>query len=319
MRKIRALFFLLMVGMAGTPVFTSGYPVLDIANLMNNIEELYQFYQQIQQTIEQVQNTYRQIEQAAQQVQGMNWDDLKNLGDNFSGMSDNPFEVITGVRNSAQDITAAVNKNMNRVNELRNALQAESISFGGVDFSVADLCGASGKEDKNVFGFALNAWEYTHKKAAEAAKGYAGKLTYDQRRAIMRKYGMSAENYATTEIVQYQLDNLVQDSNISATTEAIRKKAEQVMAEAELVKKMADNTADGDVKGLSQLQVKTTAMLLEKSNEMTAAVEKQSGLFSNWIFTNKAREELEKQIAQEEKSAAENSVTGSSIQNYDDM
>ena len=139
MKKIKVLILALAISFAGTSVFAQGYPVIDVANLMESIESVYQYYQQIQQTIEQVQNTYKQIEQAAQQMASMNWDDLKNLGDNFSGMGDNPFEVITGVRNSAQDITKAVNKNMNKINDFQDSLTKKSISFGGQQVSMADL------------------------------------------------------------------------------------------------------------------------------------------------------------------------------------
>ena len=140
MKKIRALILALIIGAGGSSLFAQGYPVLDVANLMQSIESVYQYYQQIQNTIEQVQNTYKQIEQAAQQMASMNWDDLKDLGKNFNGMSENPFEVITGVRNSAQDITKAVNKNMNKVNALQDSLTKESIQFGDMKFSVGELC-----------------------------------------------------------------------------------------------------------------------------------------------------------------------------------
>jgi conjugal transfer/entry exclusion protein len=39
-----------------------GYPVLDIANLMQAINTLYATYDQITATIEQVHNTYQQLQ-----------------------------------------------------------------------------------------------------------------------------------------------------------------------------------------------------------------------------------------------------------------
>ena len=104
MRKLKLFIFMVLFGTLGSSVFAQ-WAVLDVANLMQTIETVYQTYQEIQVAIENVQNTYKQIEQAAQQMATINFDDLQNLGDNFSGMKDNPFEFITGVRNSAQDIT----------------------------------------------------------------------------------------------------------------------------------------------------------------------------------------------------------------------
>ena len=130
MKKIKKLIVSLILLMTLSSSCFAQFAVLDVANLTNAIQQMYQTYQQIQHAIEQVQNTYKQIEQAAQQVASMNWDDLSNLGDNFAGMDKNPFEVITGVHKSAQDITKAVNDRMNDWNRLADSLQRETISFG---------------------------------------------------------------------------------------------------------------------------------------------------------------------------------------------
>ena len=59
MKKFITIFLILsMFSISG---FAQGTPVIDIANLMNAIEQLYQTYQQIQNGNEQVQNTYKQI------------------------------------------------------------------------------------------------------------------------------------------------------------------------------------------------------------------------------------------------------------------
>jgi conjugal transfer/entry exclusion protein len=59
--KIMLLLFIFMAFLAG-PVFAQGYPVIDIANLMQAINTLYATYDQITAAIEQVQNTYRQLQ-----------------------------------------------------------------------------------------------------------------------------------------------------------------------------------------------------------------------------------------------------------------
>jgi conjugal transfer/entry exclusion protein len=50
-----------------------GYPVLDIANLMQAINTLYATYDQITATIEQVQNTYQQLQKQIEMVQNMDF------------------------------------------------------------------------------------------------------------------------------------------------------------------------------------------------------------------------------------------------------
>ena len=131
MKMMRRFFVSVLLLLMVTSSSFAQFAVLDVANLMNSIEQLYQTYQQITHAIEQVQNTYQQIEQAAKQVMSMDWDNLSNLGDNFAGMAENPFEVITGVRNSAQDIVKEVNRKMNDWNRLTDLLTDETISSKG--------------------------------------------------------------------------------------------------------------------------------------------------------------------------------------------
>ena len=321
MRKIRAMLLALIIGCAGTSAFAQGLPVLDVANLVQSIESVYQYYQQIQNTIEQVQNTYKQIEQAAQQMASMNWDDLKSLGDNFSGMGENPFEVISGVRNSAQDITKAVNKNMNRIYDLQDSLNKQSISFGGMNVSLADLCGA-GEPDKNIFGFVKNAWEYStdteNGAFSDAIKGWEGKLDYKQRQAIMRKYGMSPRNYATLEYGNYQLSKLIAESNLQATEEGQKQLLEQIENDANAINTMAKNAPDGSVYAQTQLLNSSLAQLDRNLGNFHNSMNKGFGLIGSWFKSEKMKEAVEQQESYIRETAIEETMTSSAFGNEDD-
>lgn len=310
MRKIKALILALAIGAGASSVFAQGYPVLDVANLMESIESVYQYYQQIQNTIEQVQNTYKQIEQAAQQMASMNWDDLKNLGDNFNGMSENPFEVITGVRNSAQDITKAVNKNMNKINDIQDSLTRESIQFGDMKFSVADLCGA-GDPKKNLAGFAQNAWDVTVDAGQDAVAGYVGNLTYAQKQAIARKYGMSPKNYATLELANYQLSEAVKDGNLSATLKGQEQLLEECENDANALATLAHNLPDGSVFAATQLVSSGLAQTERMMGKMHQSIVKGIGAFTNYISSQKTKEAVETQSREESVKAVEESIGGS--------
>lgn len=310
MKNFKRILLIFVMPFFAMGMFPQGYPVLDVANLMQSIESVYQYYQQIQSTIEQVQNTYTQIEQAAKQMTEMNWDDLSSLGDNFSGMSDNPFEVITGVRNSAQDITAAVNKNMNKVNDLQKSLTSESISFGGVDFSIADLCGA-GDPKKNLIGFTQNAWDHTVESGQDAIAGYCGKLSYKERQAIARKYGMSAENYATIELANQQLSELVKSSNLMGTIQGQQQQMVDCEADANAISTLAKNLPDGSVFAATQLVSSGLAQTERMMGNMHNTITKGVGLFSQWISSNKAKESVDQQAAAD-KAADETAVNSQS-------
>ena len=321
MRKLKAIILALTLGCAETSVFAQGYPVIDVANLMQSIESVYQYYQQIQQTIEQVQNTYKQIEQAAQQMASMNWDDLKNLGDNFSGMGDNPFEVITGVRNSAQDITKAVNKNMNKINDFQDSLTKKSISFGGQQVSMADLCGAGDPGD-NIFGFVKNAWEYTTDTEdgafSDAVKAYTGKLTYRQKQAIMRKYGMSPKNYATLELANHELSELMKSSNLKGTIEYQTQILTEAENDANAIQKLAREMPDGSIFAATQLVNSGIATTIRSLGKLEQSLASGFGTISQYFSSQKTKEAMQQQEDYENKTETEINSTGSAISAMDD-
>lgn len=278
------------------------FAVLDMANLVNSIEQLYQTYQQITHAIEQVQNTYQQIEQAAKQVMTMDWDNLSNLGDNFAGMAENPFEVITGVRNSTQDIVKEVNKKMNDWNRLSDMLTDETIKFGGMSVSVADLVGA-GDPDKDASAFMDNAWTYISKTGERMADGYAGRLTAEQKQAIMRQYGMSPRNYAQLQFANYQLDNLITESNVKGTSQAIADASAQQLAKVDALKIMIQNTPEGSLKASMETAAMIEVEALLQMQDMSRDLQRFMSMYSQYISAEKA-EEMQKRV-EEMRSAEE--------------
>ena len=311
MKKIKKLIVSLILLMTLSSSCFAQFAVLDVANLTNAIQQMYQTYQQIQHAIEQVQNTYKQIEQAAQQVASMNWDDLSNLGDNFAGMDKNPFEVITGVHKSAQDITKAVNDRMNDWNRLADSLQRETISFGGMDVSVADLCGF-GDEEKNLAGFMNNAWENIEETADKMAAGYEGELTYEQKRAIMKKYGMSPRNYAKSQYANYQLNELVKEANVKGTAESMSATMKEQEAKVAALKQMIQNTPEGSLKASMENAVMAEVQALAEMQNMSNQLQQVISMYSNYISAEK-RAELEKKIEEmksREKAEKENTSSG---------
>lgn len=320
-KKIKVAVFAFIFVFVGTKTFSQGMAVLDVANLLQAIDAAYQYYQQIQNTIEQVQNTYKQIEQAAQQVAGMNWDDLKNLGDNFSGLGDNPFEVVTGVHKSAQDITKAVNKNMNKINELQSSLTSKTISFGGVDVSMADLVGA-GEPGNNVFGFAQNAWDYSTSEdgpLAQAAKGYENKLTYAQKKAIMRKYKMSPENYAKLQLSNYQLNNLVVKGGIMSTKEAQEEMLKEIEANNNAIKAAAQKVPDGSIAGRVDVVNTGIANVSDGLGKLNDKVTQLFSFATEKLYLQKSQEAIQQQTDLETQESLENAGESNSSLAEDDM
>lgn len=299
--------------------FAQGYPTFDAANLIQAIEKVYQGYQEIQHAIENVQNTYKRIEQAAQQMMAMDWSAFGNLGENFAGMKDNPFEVITGVRNSAQDITKAVNDNMNRVNRLQDELTREGIEYGGMKFSVADLCGA-GDPQKDIAGFTKNAWQHSKDQIQEQADIWAGKLTYRQRRAIMRKYGMSPRNYATIRLSEAMLSDVVVSKCVAGSQTACKEAYEKGMGMGEAVRILSREIADGDLYAQYELSTSTLGTMTTQLENLGVKMDEAMGLQAQKIKADEQKVAIQQQEAIEESEdnmAVENSRN--TVFNNDDV
>ena len=114
--------------LAVTPLAAQGYPVIDVANLMQTINTLYATYDEITQAIQTVQNTYQQLQKQIDMVKSMDW---SNIGETFKDMDATSLEGIIGMRDQITDVTKMVNANMNLLNDVEDTLTKKTVSFGG--------------------------------------------------------------------------------------------------------------------------------------------------------------------------------------------
>jgi hypothetical protein len=204
---------------AASPVMAQGYPVLDIANLMQAINTLYATYDQITATIEQVQNTYQQLQKQIEMVQNMDWD---NIGEKIADMDVTSVEGLLNLRYQIKDVTRLVNHNMNLINNVQDTLTKKTVTFGGKKYTFGGLFGfGKGSEETTIFDLPKNVADYVSETADDLVAGYAGKLTYKQKEAIMRRTGLSPRNYAKIHLVEEQVNTLLKDMLTSGTDENI--------------------------------------------------------------------------------------------------
>ena len=201
------------------PLFAQGYPVLDVANLMQAINTLYATYDQITATIEQVQNTYQQLQKQIEMVQNMDWD---NIGEKISDMDVTSIDGLLNLRHQIKDVTRLVNHNMNLVNNVQDTLTKKTVTFGGKKYTFGGLFGfGAGSEGTTIFDLPKNVADYVSETGDNLVAGYAGKLTYKQKEAIMRRTGLSPRNYAKIHLVEEQVNTLLKDMLTTGTNENI--------------------------------------------------------------------------------------------------
>lgn len=210
--KVAAVLTVMNFAGSGS-MFATGYPVLDISNLMNAIQQLYATYDQINTAIEQVQNTYQQLENQINSVKSMNWDDLASSfsEDKWSseGGLKGAWDNIGNFRTNMINATSAINSNMNLLNNVKHTLENKTVTAMGKEYSVAGLFGIGKYGQNNLMNLPASAYDYVKETAKEIAKGYAGKITYKEKQAIMSKYGLDPENYAYVKLVEEQANDLI--------------------------------------------------------------------------------------------------------------
>lgn len=304
MKKLIVLCLLLAVSFI--PLFGQGMPVLDVANLVQSIENVYQFGVQIENTIEQVKAQYEAIEQAYQQMMGMNWDDLSNLGDSFKDNGANPMDWIRDTRNATQTVLSVVNENMNLVNRLEDELAAETISFGGMDVSFLDLIGL-GREDATLEDFFTHAMNTTGDSLEELAEIWAGGLSYEEREHIMKQYGMSPKNYATWKLAGYEFDRILNDCIIKGTTQGIQATAEECTSKAVQLVKAMNEVPEGSTYAQQQLLTSGLADIELILAKIIGNFGDFTGLYANQLKTEMAHEEAKNRDLKETYEQAKSS------------
>jgi len=290
LKKIIAMVLLIVI------VSSYGFgnmPVIDISNLFQSVEQLYAIYEQVMTSIEQVQNTYTQIEAAAKEVASINWEDYASIGDNFVGLNSNPFDFITAVNTTAQDIENAVNKKLNQVKDLKKTLTNKTISFGGMDVSVAELCG-HGSNGTGTEEFVTNATDVISSTAEKAAKSYEKSLTPEQRRAIFEKWGMEPYEYAYNLIVNNNLSGLLSESNILGTIEAIDATMQENEGVRSVLNNVASNLPDGNMKSALEVGLKYDALISEGIEGVKEGLTGISSMISNIFSAKDSQEKMEK-------------------------
>jgi hypothetical protein len=281
---------------AVSPVMAQGYPVLDIANLMQAINTLYATYDQITATIEQVQNTYQQLQKQIEMVQNMDWD---NIGEKIGDMDVTSVEGLLNLRYQIKDVTRMVNHNMNLVNNVQDTLTKKTVTFGGKQYTFGGLFGfGEGSEGTTIFDLPKNVADYVSETGDDLVAGYAGKLTYKQKEAIMRRTGLSPRNYAKIHLVEEQVNTLLKDMLTAGTDENVIALLTEAGENAQGIDAMMEAAGESMV---AQQQA-TTSALLQASVGITrleAGVGRLAGFMGQQYVAEQIKEETSEDLREE--------------------
>lgn len=223
MKKIRAIVFIFLLC---TTHMYAQMAVFDPTNWLTAIDNLYATYDQIMNTIQQLKTQYEQLQHAYEMAKTWDISNIKWDGD-------------WDFRNEIRSAGLAVNRQLTRLRNVKEALQAQNIRLGGVSYSIADLVGA-GDANKNILRFVEHGAEWmANDQMRRAVRGFTGKMSEREKRAIWWKYGISPANYVfvkeTDEFLKKQMTRVMAaglDENTESLIESTTKKYGDVFAAA---------------------------------------------------------------------------------------
>jgi hypothetical protein len=287
------------------PLFAQGYPVIDVANLMQAINTLYATYDQITTAIEQVQNTYQQLQKQIEMAKNMDWD---KVGETISDMDFTSVDGILNLRHQIKDVTKLVNANMNLINNVQDTLTKKTIDFGGKKYTFGGLFGfGEGSEGTTIFDLPKNVSDYVSETADELVAGYAGKLTYKQKEKIMRRTGLSPRNYAKIHLVEEQANTLIKDMLTAGTDENVAALLARAGENAKAIDAMTQAAGESMV---AQQQATTTAILQIAIGltRLEAGVGSLAGFMANKEMSERIRREADEDAREEEELFKQNEL-----------
>jgi hypothetical protein len=268
--------------------------VLDMANLIQAVETLYATYDHITQAIETVKNTYLQLQKQIDMVKNMDFDDI---GETFRNMDPTSLEGLLAMRGQIKDVGYYVNRNMNLINDVEDTLTRKTVSFGGKNYTFGGLFGfGRGSPGTTIFDLPKNIQDYVDETADEVTAGYDGRLSYRQKEALMRRYGLSPRNYAKIRLVEEQTAELVSRLLVTGTEEHAAALLEEAHANQKVIDDLMSNAGESMV---AQQQATTHALL----NIATGITRLENGVnnFSSYMANRNISEDQKKEIEARER------------------
>lgn len=289
MKKIK-MIFATFAALFSMNAFATGYPVFDVSGWLAAIDGVYQQYETVQNTITQIENQYKQIQQAVEKAKSIDWSNIHFDGD---------FDI----RNDLKDATRRVGAVMQQTQNIKSILNAPSFSAGSFHYSIADLCGA-GEEGKNAETVAKGLFGYFSENMKKTGKDLAGTLTQNERKAILRKYGIPPETILTINLTKEQMKQNTSKAIAEATAEAKQIKLQDAIARSNNIIQAALETTDSDGNptqgGMNQANLLLTQQLIEGLTNLQNNVNDVTGLVANKINAEQAEksemEEAESQL-----------------------
>ncbi|MBQ9623978.1 MAG: hypothetical protein IJP90_09795 [Treponema sp.] len=228
---------LVLFAFAPTTAFTTGYPVFDVSNWLNAIDQLFQMYDMVNNTITQIENQYKSIQHSIEVAKSIDWDNIRFDGD---------FDI----RNDIKDANKRVNKLITQARNIRQTITTPSINCGNVKYSIADLCGATSSDmwesRKNLLTAISDYKTYMTDTMKSAVSSVVDGLDDKQKKAIWAKYGISPSNYVFVQTAHTNVLTAASNILANAGEEAHNAALEERLLRTSAIIRAATETKDSE-------------------------------------------------------------------------
>jgi hypothetical protein len=182
---------------------------------------------------------------------------------------------------------------------VQDTLTKKTITFGDKRYTFGGLFGfGAGSEGTTLFDLPKNVVDYVSETANDVVAGYAGKLTYKQKEAIMRRTGLSPRNYAKIHLVEEQTNTLIKDMLTTGTDENVVALLIQAGENAKAIDTMTQAAGESMV---AQQQATTTAILQVATGitRLEAGVGRLAGFMAHKEISEQIKKETDEDTREE--------------------
>lgn len=294
-KKIRKLIFIGLFFCTSINMFAQGMVVtapgsimLDPSNWITALDELYTSYDMVKNTITQIENQYTQIQQAIDRAKSIDWDNIRFDGD---------FDI----RNDIKDANRRVNKLLTQARTVKDSLTQSVINVGGVQYSLADLCGV-GADGKNIFTAFNDTKNYMTESMQRAIKALEDELSEEHKIAIWQKYGISPRNYLFAQQSASFLKNKAQQAIAEVTEKSLETRFKDVSDTTNVIIAAAYSSLDSNGNptetSLSEASMLLTQQTIFELQKLGTSIDKTAELIALDAIAQDAEKEAK---AEEEK------------------
>lgn len=264
-------------------------------DFMTAVDTLYNGFDTTRNIITTIEQNYKRIQQATERMRSIDWENVQWDGD-------------WDIRDDLYSFNTRVNRTLDQARKIEQNLYNPNITIGTKRYSLADLCGAGaqGKDIASAFKDYYDFWNDEDGIFNSIGKAMEGNLTEKQRRAIARKYGISARNYCFVVRAENDVRDIVSKAINAVQDETKKMKLETNSKRTAAIRQAKNETRDSDGNVTEAALIEETNMMIdltnEKLDEMREAAEQTTALLAAQEMRNAA----EKEAASEEvRKAAE--------------